>query len=302
MVKINKPNLKFSGSLQPINKNNVDKLVQHHMAHKSWDIYDVHNYHKNGNGWNGIGYNYWIGFDGTIYEGRGFNIGAHVKGHNSHTLGIGYQGDFTKQTMPDAQLKAGIALNKWLIGQLPNANKNDIIGHRDLANTSCPGKNFRMKELINGVGGKSVKPSKKPASKPSKPKGGNSVVRAIQTKLNRYKVNNINVDGLKGPATKKALIKAYQYELNRQFNAGLAVDGLPGPKTDNAAVIIRYNKKYGNLAHLVQAMLYLQGISLSVDGYWQDGSIKALKSYQSKNGLTADGLLGKATSRKLTRL
>src|SRR5699024_3347945 len=38
--------------------------------------------------------------------------------------------------------------------------KNDIIGHRDLASTSCPGQNFRMSELIKGVGGQSVKPSK----------------------------------------------------------------------------------------------------------------------------------------------
>lgn len=149
---------------------------------------------------------------------------------------------------------------------------------------------------------KPSKPTSKPNKKPSKSKGGDSTVRAIQTKLNRYKVNNIKVDGFAGPITYKALIKAYQYELNRQFDAGLVVDGLPGPKTDNAAVIIRYNKEYGNLAHLVQAMLYLQGTSLSVDGYWQDGSIEALKAYQSKNGLKPDGLLGKGTSSKLTRL
>ena len=160
LVKINKPNLAFRGSLTPINKSRVDKLVQHHMAHKSWGLMDVHNYHKNGNGWAGIGYNFWIDFKGNIYQGRGFNVGAHVGGHNSHTIGIGYQGDFTSQKMPDAQLKAGVALNKWLISQLPNVSKNDIIGHRDLASTSCPGGNFRMSELIKGVGGKAGQPSK----------------------------------------------------------------------------------------------------------------------------------------------
>jgi len=63
MVNIKKPNLKFRGSLAPINKSRVTKLVQHHMYHKSWHIKDVHEFHKNTNGWLGIGYNYWIDFD-----------------------------------------------------------------------------------------------------------------------------------------------------------------------------------------------------------------------------------------------
>ena len=29
-------------------------------------------------GWVAIGYNYWIGFDGKVYEGRGLNKGAGV--------------------------------------------------------------------------------------------------------------------------------------------------------------------------------------------------------------------------------
>ncbi|WP_185819589.1 hypothetical protein [Salibacterium salarium] len=35
---------------------------------------------KNNKGWNGIGYNFWISFDGKIYEGRGLNQGAHCRG------------------------------------------------------------------------------------------------------------------------------------------------------------------------------------------------------------------------------
>lgn len=157
MVKIVKPNIKFK-KLDPMPKK-IDKLVQHHMAHPSWDIYDVHNFHKNTNGWNGIGYNYWIAFDGTIYEGRGLHYGAGVRGHNHHTLHIGYQGDFTKQKMTDAQLKSGIELNKWLMSKL-KLSANAICGHNDLVATACPGKNFRMQELKNGVSKSSSKPKK----------------------------------------------------------------------------------------------------------------------------------------------
>jgi hypothetical protein len=120
------------------------------MAHQSWGIQDVHNYHRNGNGWAGIGYNWWISFDGNIYEGRGWNQGAHASGYNATSLGIGFQGDFTKQTMPDAQLKAGIELNNWLMAEL-GLSTSAIVGHNQVGNTACPGKNFRMTELKNGA-------------------------------------------------------------------------------------------------------------------------------------------------------
>jgi|SRR5690625_1162983 len=142
--------LAFRGSLSRLNKSRITRLVMHHMAHETWDIYDVHNYHKRGNGWSGVGYNWWISFDGNIYEGRGWNQGAHASGYNTTSLGIGYQGDFTKQKMPDAQLQAGIELNNWLMAEL-GLSKNAIVGHRDVGNTTCPGPNFRMTELKNGA-------------------------------------------------------------------------------------------------------------------------------------------------------
>ncbi len=117
------------------------------MAHTTWDIMDVHNYHKNGNGWSGIGYNFSIEFDGTIYVGRGFNQGAHCLGYNDTTIGIGYQGYFDKQQMTDAQLRAGNALNAWLIDQPPHGQANEIVGHGDLGNTACQVKTLDCQNL-----------------------------------------------------------------------------------------------------------------------------------------------------------
>ena len=147
-MNIIKANLKFNGTLTPLKS--VKFLVQHHMMHKTWNVKDVHNFHKNGRGWFGIAYNYWISFDGTIYDCRGLNQGGHVKGHNSNTIGIGYQGDFRNQDMTDAQLKAGIELNAYLAKKF-NLTSDQVVGHRDIGASDCPSKNFRMKELKEGV-------------------------------------------------------------------------------------------------------------------------------------------------------
>src|SRR5690625_492196 len=247
MVKIKKTGFSFRGSLTPINKRRVDKIVQHHMAHKSWNINDVHNYHKNSNGWAGIGYNYWIAFDGTIYEGRGMNVGAHVGGHNSHTIGIGYQGDFSSQKMTDAQLKSGIELNKWLIGKFANIGKNDIIGHSDLASTACPGRNFRMSELEKGVKGESSSPSwtKVNGSWTGQTLGNGEYgkpIRVLQTKLYENKPRYLkkgDIDGYFGSTTEKA-VREYQKD------NGLDIDGLAGKQVykslKEGLTVSEYNK------------------------------------------------------------
>lgn len=130
-------------------------IILHHIAHKTADIHAVHNYHRsrtyiNSSGktgyWSGIGYNYFITFDGIIYEARGLNVGAHTLNYNNRSIGIGFQGDFQQQQMPDAQLKAGAALCKKLM-QDHSLTERDIKLHKDLSATVCPGKNFRISEL-----------------------------------------------------------------------------------------------------------------------------------------------------------
>ncbi|XOQ16689.1 MAG: Autolysin [Shouchella clausii] len=283
--------LSFRGSLTPLAKSKVKKIVQHHMAHQTWDIHDVHKFHRDSNGWSGIGYNFWIGFDGTIYQGRGFNVGAHVGGHNSYTLGVGYQGDFTKQKMTDAQLQAGAALNAWLVSEC-NTKASDIIGHNVLASTACPGKNFRMTELRNLVsGGKVSEP------KPTNPTG-DAFIRQVQEWCCNYGYKVV-VDGLKGPKTHQALVKVYQNELNKQFGAGLSVDGIPGPKTYAAARNVRKGAK-GNLTRVLQALLYLAGHNPGpFDGAFGDGTEKAVRAFQKAKGLGVDGIAGKATWKAL---
>lgn len=146
MINIVETNLIWNGELEPLNKSNIDSIALHHMAHPTWNFLDVHRAHQN-KGWIGIGYNWWVAYDGTIYEGRGFNKGAGVGGHNSHIISIGFQGDYsTKKEMPKEQYEAGIKLIRWLRTQLPNLKKID--GHKYWNNTLCPGQYFPLKQMI----------------------------------------------------------------------------------------------------------------------------------------------------------
>ncbi|EEC14113.1 peptidoglycan recognition protein, putative, partial [Ixodes scapularis] len=53
-------------------------------------------YHQKSKGWFDIGYQYLIGGDGSIYEGRGFGaIGAHTLRYNDKSVSIAFIGNFT---------------------------------------------------------------------------------------------------------------------------------------------------------------------------------------------------------------
>lgn len=135
--------------LQGLNLNRVDAIALHHMAHPTADIKTVESWHLN-QGWRAFGYNFWVGFDGSVYEGRGFQLGAGVENQNGHVISIGFQGDYhSKQiSMPDAQFNSGIDIINYVKQRVPQAK---ICGHRDLMATACPGQYFPMDEFKQGV-------------------------------------------------------------------------------------------------------------------------------------------------------
>lgn len=52
--------------------------------------------HMDVNGWSDIGYNFIVGGDGNVYEGRGWTKqGAHAPGYNAQSIGICFIGTFT---------------------------------------------------------------------------------------------------------------------------------------------------------------------------------------------------------------
>lgn len=133
------------GMLTPLKFEMVDAVAFHHMANSSWGFCEVEKYHILKNGWMAIGYNYWIGFDGTVWEGRGLNIGAGIAGHNSHVISVGLQGDFMTDKPTEEQYKACAELYKYLKEKIPSIKK--YARHCDYNKTLCPGKNFDISEI-----------------------------------------------------------------------------------------------------------------------------------------------------------
>lgn len=100
-------------------------------------------------GFNDIGYHYVIRRDGRVEKGRADRIvGAHVKGHNTGSLGICCVGGVDRATGPNvgvdnrtaAQKDATVSLVKRLLADHPAAQ---VVGHRDLGPTQCPGFDVR---------------------------------------------------------------------------------------------------------------------------------------------------------------
>ncbi|XP_062620919.1 peptidoglycan recognition protein 1-like [Saccostrea cucullata] len=95
---------------------------------RSYQIYHMYN-----KGWSDIAYNFLIGEDGNVYEGRGWGKeGAHTLGHNKESIGICFIGNFEKRLPNQRALKAAKDLIRRGVeeGKIPT----DFIlkGHRDL--------------------------------------------------------------------------------------------------------------------------------------------------------------------------
>lgn len=140
------PNQIIKEPLKPLNLKKVDSIALHHMAHPTADVKTVESWHIN-QGWRAFGYNFWVAFDGTVYEGRGFNMGAGVENQNDHIISIGFQGDYHSNPteMPDAQFNAGVDIIKYVLEKVPTITMTG--GHKDFMPTACPGKYFPLKEM-----------------------------------------------------------------------------------------------------------------------------------------------------------
>ncbi len=214
-MQILKPNLQWRGALTPLILSMVDGIALHHMDHPTADLWIVDGWHK-GNGWLGIGYNYFVDFQGNLYECRGLNEGAGVLGHNNHLINIGFQGDYNRvdKAMPEAQFRAGVELIKYLKGIIPSVKT--VAGHKTWNNTTCPGQYFPLTQMVNkSIGGSYTAMVKRGDNGPE--------VLSLQGKLNKVGYR-LAVDGDFGPATETA-VKSFQEGSN------LDADGIVGPAT-----------------------------------------------------------------------
>lgn len=98
----------------------------------------------NGRGWKDIGYHFLIDRDGTVATGRPLDqVGAHVQGHNTGTIGIslfGGHGSNEKDQFSDHFTIAQDKALRELIATLQAAyGPLTVTGHNQYAAKACPG-------------------------------------------------------------------------------------------------------------------------------------------------------------------
>ena len=215
---IKNANLTFKNSLTKRKK--TTHIILHHAAASACSVSTVHSWHLS-NGWAGIGYHFFVRKDGTVWQGRPIDkVGAHAKGANSYSIGICFEGDFTKEVMSAPQFNAGRELIAYIKKKYPTITK--IAKHKDVCATACPGVNFPFAEMIAAE-------KKCPYAAPTNTryKGCKGTgVKWVQWHLVEagYK---IDIDGSFGPATDTAV-------RNFQKKHSLTVDGRVGPVTRTA--------------------------------------------------------------------
>ena len=142
----------------------------------------IQTFHIDGRGWNDIAYNFAVDKFGTIWEARGGGItnaiiGGHAMGANVETTGVVTLGDFSAAAAPQSMVNAIGDLIGWKLyvhGTDPNGtntytlgvntkyptgtvlNLPNVIGHRDVGATGCPGDNLypRLGEIRARAGDK----------------------------------------------------------------------------------------------------------------------------------------------------
>lgn len=212
--------LVFKGRLSK--RSSTEYIFLHHAAGDG-SVLAIHNSHL-ALGWSGIGYNFYVRKDGSIWRGRGLDtVGAHAGGnYNSRSVGICAEGNFQKDFMFSVQKQSLIELLAYVWQHYPNAK---VVGHRDMDYTACPGRNFPFGEIVSGaqklMAAEPKPPEAPPAPPATAPTGGAFIampilkrgsagmpVGTMQTLLiHAYKIScgHWGVDGIFGAGTESGL-------------------------------------------------------------------------------------------------
>ncbi|KAJ8687419.1 hypothetical protein QAD02_023213 [Eretmocerus hayati] len=99
-------------------------------------------FHRDQQGLNDIVYNFLVGGDGTVYEGRGWDIeGQHTKGYDSKSLGIAFIGDFESKSPREEQVNGVKNFLEYAVSQNKLTKDYKLIGQNQVPDehTNSPG-------------------------------------------------------------------------------------------------------------------------------------------------------------------
>lgn len=286
---------------------NPNKILVHHTATANSTDYSqahayalarsIQNYHMDVRGFIDTGQHFTISRGGYVMEGRhrslerlragqGHIVGAHCTGQNDQSIGIENEGTYISVAPPAALYNQLVTLCADICTQygLP---ASQIYGHRDFAATQCPGDVLyaKLPQLRSDVAARVL-------TWPTVQRGdAGERVRTVQYLL-RQAGQSLTVDGSFGAIT-EAAVKAFQQ------SRGLAATGVVGGSTWTALIVTVRNGSTGEAVKAVQSQLNTRGYGLVVDGAFGSKTEAAVRDFQSKRGLTVDGVVGPMTWNKL---
>jgi len=135
-----------------VKRKSTQRIILHHTSGgASETVQGIHAYHIS-RGHAGIDYNICVLKDGTACWGRGLdyaggsvnNSAAASRGYNDTSVAIVALGDFERSQMPAVQKEA---LKRVVRDVAQHYGITEIIRHKDVANTDCPGKFYPFDEI-----------------------------------------------------------------------------------------------------------------------------------------------------------
>lgn len=149
---------RIAARLEKFNTRNWKYIVIHHSASNGGNATTMDKYHRDVRGWeNGLGYHFVIGNgrdsgDGQIEIGNRWIKqinGAHAgkNEYNRYGIGICLVGNFENSNPSENQIHSLLELVQYL-QQRCNIPPENIIIHRHVKATACPGKNFPYYEIL----------------------------------------------------------------------------------------------------------------------------------------------------------
>lgn len=261
--------------IQEIDKLTFKELHVHHTWKPDKASYNGNNalelqagmrkYHIENKGWNDIGQHLTGLPDGRFVTGRPFSVTpASISGNNTGALAVEMLGNFDtgNDVLEGAQKESLLRLAKYF-----DEKSRYVRFHRENSSKTCPGTSINKDVFM-------------------------SEVRAI---------NNAPVAA--PPINTATISKTSDYDFKSlQGYIGVGQDNIPGPITLSKCPLTKKGAK-GNIVKWIQARLNFLGFNCgAVDGDFGNKTLAAVKTFQAKNGLVADGIIGQNTWRKLLGL
>lgn len=158
LIPIKPPFPAIASKLERLDTRTWKYIVIHHSASTNGNATSIGKYHKEVRGWeNGLGYHFVIGNGNTSGDGQ-IEIGgrwvdqlngahAGIDEYNRYGIGICLVGNFEDSYPTKAQIRSLRELVYYL-QQRCNIPFENILMHRHVRDTACPGKNFPYYDVL----------------------------------------------------------------------------------------------------------------------------------------------------------